>query len=141
MNNLITQCFSVDHEKIDFLFRMYRKYKQHNRYQAALLFEKFSEQLQQHIAWEEDLLFPAYEISAQSKHHDNILLLYQEHQQIINKVESIRQHLIAHTDCEALEQELSELMLLHNEKEEHVLYEQCDRAIDEARCMEIFLDM
>jgi hypothetical protein len=32
-------------------------------------------------------------------------------------------------------------MLLHNEKEEHVLYEQCDRAIDEARCMEIFLDM
>lgn len=86
-------------------------------------------------------MFPAYEISAQSKHHDNILLLYQEHQQIINKVESIRQHLIAHTDCEALEQELSELLLLHNEKEEHVLYEQCDRAIDEARCMEIFLDM
>ena len=42
---------------------------------------------------------------------------------------------------EALEKALSELLLLHNEKEEQVLYVQCDRALTEEQLLTLFLDM
>ena len=43
MQNLVTQFFSVDHERLDFLFRMYRENKKNQRYKAVLLFDKFSD--------------------------------------------------------------------------------------------------
>ena len=61
MQNLVTQFFSVDHERLDFLFRMYQKNKQNQRYKAVLLFDKFSEGMKRHIRWEEELLFPMFE--------------------------------------------------------------------------------
>ena len=66
MQNLVTQFFSVDHERLDFLFRMYQKNKQNQRYKAVLLFDKFSEGMKRHIRWEEELLFPMFDAGADS---------------------------------------------------------------------------
>ena len=53
----------------------------------------------------------------------------------------IRDSLLAQEKCSQLEYELTELMLSHNEKEEHILYGKCDQALDEARLVEILLEM
>ena len=141
-NNLITQFFSVDHERLDFLFRMYREHKKHEPYKAILIFEKFAEGLKKHIEWEEELLFPAYDraISAtqqQSPTH----AMCQEHQEITWLLDKVLDFIKKKQPCEVLEKELTELLLLHNEKEEQVLYIKCDREISDNTLTNILLEM
>ena len=42
MQNLVTQFFSVDHERLDFLFRMYRENKKNQRYKDGGRLNVFS---------------------------------------------------------------------------------------------------
>ncbi|MEQ3657813.1 MAG: hemerythrin domain-containing protein [Glaciecola sp.] len=142
ISNLITQFFSVDHERLDFLFRMYREHKKDEPYKAILIFEKFAEGLKKHIEWEEELLFPAYDrvvksIEQQSPTHAMCL----EHQEINWLLDKILLHIKRKQASEALEKELTELLLLHNEKEEQVLYIKCDRAISDSTLTDILLEM
>ena len=141
MQNLVTQFFSVDHERLDFLFRMYRENKKNQRYKAVLLFDKFSEGLKRHIRWEEELLFPMFEKANGLKGAGPTMVMRQEHGQIEAILEEISDGLKNDDHSEALENTLLELLLLHNEKEEQVLYVQCDRALTKEQLLALFLDM
>lgn len=141
MQNLVTQFFSVDHERLDFLFRMYQKNKQNQRYKAVLLFDKFSEGLKRHIRWEEELLFPMFEKATGINGSGPTMVMRHEHDKIRAMLDEISESLKNDDHSEALEKALSELLLLHNEKEEQVLYVQCDRALKEEQLLTLFLDM
>ena len=141
MQNLVTQFFSVDHERLDFLFRMYRKNKQNQRYKAVLLFDKFSEGLKRHIRWEEELLFSMFEKATGMQGAGPTVVMRHEHDQIRAMLDEISESLKNDKHPEVLEKALSELLLLHNEKEEQVLYVQCDRALTEEQLLALFLDM
>ncbi len=141
MSNLVTQFFSVDHERLDFLFRMYRKSKKENRYIATLLFEKFSDDLKQHINWEETLLFPAFDGSTKLTPSSPTYIMREEHKTIIKLLDKIRSSLIQDVNSDVLESQLTEFLLQHNEQEEQVLYGKCDKAISEEKLLEIFLEL
>lgn len=141
MQNLVTQFFSVDHERLDFLFRMYRENKQNQRYKAVLLFDKFSDGLKRHIRWEEELLFPMFEKATGLKGAGPTMVMRHEHDQIKAMLDEISESLKNDEHSEALEKALSELLLLHNEKEEQVLYVQCDQSLTEEQLLTLFLDM
>jgi len=141
VSHLITQFFSIDHERLDFLFRMYKKNKVHSRYKASLLFEKFSDGLKQHIEWEEQLLFPTYDTYLKDAESSPVKQMLEEHKQILQKLDTIRSRLCNAQNSDALEAELTELLLMHNEKEEQVLYGRCDDSISENKLCEIFLEL
>ncbi len=141
MNNLVAQFFSADHERLDFLFRMYRENKRSERYKAVLLFDKFAEGLKRHIDWEEQLLFPAFDDAMGTQGHGPTKVMRNEHDQIKAMLDEISESLKQDVHCEPLEKALQELLLAHNEKEEQVLYVQCDRVLSEERLLAIFLEM
>jgi len=106
MQNLVTQFFSVDHERLDFLFRMYRENKKNQRYKAVLLFDKFSEGLKRHIRWEEELLFPMFEKANGLEGAGPTMVMRQEHGQIESILEEISEGLKNDDHSEALENAL-----------------------------------
>ncbi len=141
MNNLVTQFFSIDHQRLDFLFRMYRENKGGERYKAVLLFDKFRTDLTRHINWEEELLFPAFDKAMGLNGVGPTEVMRQEHQKIKGLLERISQSLKADEHSENLEKELMELLLLHNEKEEQILYVQCDRTVTDEQLVAMFLEI
>ncbi|MCC2615049.1 hemerythrin domain-containing protein [Aestuariibacter halophilus] len=141
MNNLITQFFSVDHDRLDFLYRQYQRFKLDNRNHAKAFFDKFRDGLKQHIEWEEQLLFPAFEGAAQMHMSGPTFVMRQEHGLIQKLLDHIHEDLCLERDPQALETELEQLLTEHNNKEEQILYVQCDRLIKQNNLADIFLHL
>lgn len=56
----ITHFFTQDHMRMDRLFERYQESKDRDRAWAIALFLEFKNELEQHMKWEEDIIFPVF---------------------------------------------------------------------------------
>lgn len=141
MPNLITQFFSVDHDRLDFLFHMYQQAKETDKEAAIKFFDKFSAGLKRHIEWEENLLFPAFDDALGTHGFGPTAVMRTEHDQIKSMLEQIHSKLNLGQQTDAIEQALLDILQVHNTKEENILYVECDRVLTEQHTAALFLSV
>lgn len=84
--------FLGEHEKLNDLFKDFRKLKKDNASRAWQLFQEFFLILQQHLMVEEKIIFPVF--SRKCRERRNVIeKLLEEHEKIRGHIESIRGHI------------------------------------------------
>lgn len=120
----IKRLMDTDHRRIDRILAALSVVPHRDPEQATTLFNRGRAVLLRHICWEEDLLFPAFE--AKTKTHDTgpTAVMRQEHTQIKAAMMRITHSLDAGdwAGATAAEQELTQILTVHNQKEEQILY-------------------
>ena len=138
----IAQSFEQDHDRLDALWLKFQALKPQEFQQAAACFAEFQTGLLQHIAWEEEILFPAFEMKTGLQGTGPTEVMRQEHRQIQQLLWTIAQALERRDpSSQAEETELRELLASHNMKEEHILYPAIDQQLTDDERREIFLRM
>ena len=124
----ILEFMSHDHDRLDAILAEFCK--EPDAEKARELFLQFDTGLRAHIAWEEDILFPPFEDRTGMRNTGPTAVMRMEHQQI-------RQHLltiletIGETDPSASVNALVQVLTVHNQKEENILYPWLDRTLPE----------
>ncbi len=116
-----------DHNRLRELFRQFQMLRSNDRAKAVQLFESFKTGLEHHIAWEEDVLFPAFE--SQFVHLGwPTQALRREHLEIREFLNAIAEKL-RDENCETDVEELGLEAVLrpHTDKEESILYRMVDQ--------------
>ncbi len=129
----ILKFMSVDHDRLDNKIRMYSAEKLVDIERAESIFLLFKNELERHIIWEEDILFPVFERKAGIKDGGPTSVMRMEHIQIKNHLQEIKK--ILHTKkmqnpCKE-EDDLFKVLESHNQKEENILYPGIDNLTSE----------
>ncbi|MBI3999494.1 MAG: hemerythrin domain-containing protein [Candidatus Omnitrophica bacterium] len=126
----IASFFQKDHERLDRFFDEFQAVKACDAIGAREHFENFRRGLEQHMTWEEDILFPLFESKTDMKGSGPTQVMRWEHEQmrklIKNLQEKIKGEALGDDDQEAA---LIESLARHNRKEESMLYPMVDRLI------------
>ncbi|XOV79896.1 MAG: hemerythrin domain-containing protein [Aestuariibacter sp.] len=138
---MIHQLFSTDHQRLDLLFALYKQHQDSRRELALRLFDKFSFGLEKHIEQEENLLFPEYEKATGYTDKGPTMVMRQEHKMIKQLLQRVRNGLQHNEDVSLLDAELASLLHEHNQKEERMLYVQCQSVIDQGAMAELLLKL
>lgn len=119
----IQRFMGADHRRIDRLIEMFSAHKGTDLMQATVLFTRVRAALLRHLRWEEDLLFPAFEDKTRLRETGPTIVMQQEHAHIKAVMEQITGVLEAGASAglETAEQELAEVLTVHNRKEETIL--------------------
>lgn len=125
MDQMITDFMSHDHDKLDTLFRNYVANKK-NENKAKEFFAAFKGDLELHIVWEEDILFPIFEEKTGILGPTECMKI--EHREIKNYLEKISNG-IGKVATDIFEVGLLEVLGAHNQKEEFILYPQIDHCV------------
>ena len=129
----ILEFMSVDHDRIDNKIRMYGTEKLVDTERAESVFLFFKSELERHIIWEEDILFPVFERKTGIKDGGPTSVMRMEHIQIKNHLQEIKRKLHAKKIQDPCEEEVALFKLLesHNQKEENILYPGIDNLTNE----------
>jgi iron-sulfur cluster repair protein YtfE (RIC family) len=120
---VISEFMSRDHDRLDvFLAELCTKPA---AARARELFARFDADLRAHIAWEEDILFPAFEEKTGMRQVGPTAVMRMEHAQIDQLLQDLKLALETPTSSDAA-QALVEVLSAHNGKEENVLYPALD---------------
>jgi iron-sulfur cluster repair protein YtfE (RIC family) len=124
---------SVDHDRLDGIFEGFKKLKQDDIDGAKTLFLDFKAGLEQHIVWEEDILFPIFEEGTGMHDTGPTAVMRMEHRQIRSFLEEIGEKALDGEFEEIDEAEIGLLEVLgaHNQKEENILYPAIDSLTSE----------
>jgi iron-sulfur cluster repair protein YtfE (RIC family) len=134
----ITTFFETDHRRLDELFAQYRRDIQVDRVVARQSFKRYRSFLERHIFWEEKMMFPLFEEKMGFSGTGPTEVMRKEHALIEKYLSEIAQKL-EEPDGSTVdeEQRLSNIMSLHNRKEEGILYPAIDRALTAVEWQEI----
>ena len=138
----IATYFEADHDRLDGLFKQFQASKRSDFARAKDCFRQFMIGLQQHIIWEEEILFPIFEGKTAMKKTGPTEVMRSEHRQIRDFLEAIHRK-VQHQDPESNTEEsgLLEVLGSHNQKEEQILYPMIDRLLDNQERQAIFMRM
>ena len=139
----ITSFMAKDHDKLDALFKEFRNVKNNNKNKARNFFHEFKINLQKHIVWEEEILFPIFEQKTGMYNIGPTDVMRMEHRQIKEFLEKTHDKIIIGTiqEIDELENSLLEVLKLHNKKEENILYPSIDDFVGEKEKNSIFTKM
>lgn len=121
--NKIMDFMMADHERLDGLFKSYQRSKSTNIKEAMEFFLAFRSDLERHIVWEEEILFPVFEKRTAMVEQGPTMVMRLEHRQIheyLDRIEDALREGIAPADD--LDRNLMDLLNRHNQKEESILY-------------------
>lgn len=139
---LVTQYYESDHDRLDELFRAYQQHKRTDHEKAKELFRQFKFGLQRHIVWEEEILFPLFESRSGLTSNGPTYIMRSEHRQIGKHLEAIHEKVNASDpESDYDEQMMLNILELHNQKEEHILYPAIDRLISDEEREKVFKTM
>ena len=129
----ILEFMSVDHDRLDNKIRMYSAEKLVDIEQAERIFLFFKNELERHIIWEEDILFPVFEKKTGIKDGGPTSVMRTEHTLIKNHLQEIKKELHAKKIQNPCKEEVALLKILesHNQKEENILYPSIDKLTSE----------
>ena len=129
----ILEFMSVDHDRLDNIFEEFKALKHNDIDTAKTLFLDFKTGLQQHIAWEEDILFPIFEQGTGMRDTGPTAVMRTEHRQIKHFLEEIGEKVLtgALEGIDEAEIGLLEVLGSHNQKEENILYPAIDNLTSE----------
>jgi regulator of cell morphogenesis and NO signaling len=138
----ITEFMEQDHDRLDGLFKNFQAVKARDLAQAKQFFSEFKRSLQRHIVWEEEFLFPRFEERAGMSEGGPTAVMRLEHRRIKELLEGIHDRVdTGNMDTGEYEQELKDVLLVHNTKEEAVLYPAIDRCVSEKEAAELIKTM
>ncbi len=129
----ILEFMSIDHDKLDNKIKMYSAEKLVDIEQAESIFLFFKNELERHIIWEEDILFPVFEKKTGIKDGGPTSVMRMEHIQIKNHLQEIKIKLHAKKIQNPCKEEVALFKMLetHNQKEENILYPGIDNLTSE----------
>ena len=124
----ILEFMSVDHDRLDNKIKMYTTEKLVDIESAKNVFLFFKSELERHIIWEEDVLFPVFERKTGIKDGGPTSVMRMEHIQIKNHLQEIKRKLHAKKIQDPCKEEVALFKVLesHNQKEENILYPEID---------------
>lgn len=133
----IHQLYEDDHRRLDALFDSFKDKKHKDPKRAKEVFQEFSKGLEQHMAWEESILFPEYddrlpnELNVTEELRD-------DHSQLLDQLRAIERKL-ERGDLETGREEarLSRILDAHNRSEEQGLYPKLEGLLSDAERREI----
>ena len=129
----ITVFMEQDHDRLDGLFKNFQAEKTRDVAKAKECFSEFKRGLQRHIVWEEEFLFPRFEERTGAGNGGPTAVMRLEHRRVKELLEGIHDRVAAgKTDTDEYERELKDVLLVHNTKEESVLYPGIDGCLSEA---------
>ncbi len=129
----ITEFMERDHDRLDGLFKDFQSAKTGNFAQAKESYSEFKRGLQRHIVWEEEFLFPRFEERTGTTNGGPTAVMRLEHRRIKELLDGIHDRVAAgKTDTDEYEHQLKDVLLVHNTKEEAVLYPGIDGCLAEA---------
>jgi iron-sulfur cluster repair protein YtfE (RIC family) len=128
----ITTFMEEDHDRLDGLFKEFQSLKTREFAKAKEAFAEFKRGLQRHIVWEEEFLFPRFEERTGVGNGGPTTVMRLEHRRIKELLDGVHDGVAAgRADTGEYERELKEVLLVHNTKEEAVLYPAIDRCVTE----------
>lgn len=130
-----------DHDRLDNTFKQFRNIKDTDKNKAMLLFHELKVNLQKHIAWEEEILFPLFENKTGMYDEGPTAVMRMEHRKIKDLLERIHHNLGKNIQTSDLEDGLIEVLTEHNNKEESILYPWIDYSVNEKGKEEAFAKM
>ena len=137
----IHQHYTEDHQRLDDLFHEFQNLKASDLRAAEKSFGEFKADLERHIVWEEEILFPAFEKKFGHQGGPTAVMRF-EHCEIRKYLDVIGRKLAEqnfHTDDE--EMRLEAVLRAHNHKEESILYPMMDQVFSEQERAAMFLEM
>lgn len=138
----ISVTFEQDHDRLDALFNTFQQQKRKDFTKAQEAFVEFKFNLQRHIVWEEDVLFPKWEENSGMAEGGPTQVMRTEHRMIGQCLEAIHEKVQAQNpDSDREEGRLLEILKSHNMKEERILYPSIDQVISEAERAELYQAM
>lgn len=137
----ITQYYEQDHDRLDDLFKQFQQLKGQDRIRAGECFRQFKEGLLRHIAWEEEILFPAFDGKNGLEGMGPTEVMRREHAQIKGRLSEIDRQLCSGAESAPAEEALAATLEVHNHKEEGILYPAIDGQLSEQEVREIFSRM
>jgi regulator of cell morphogenesis and NO signaling len=131
-----------DHDRLDNIFKDFTKVKNSDRSKAKSVFHEFKIGLQEHIVWEEEILFPLFENETGMRDAGPTAVMRMEHRKIKDFLEQIHNNLVdGNVRTDDLEEGLIEVLTEHNNKEENILYPWIDNSTSEQAREEAFTKM
>ena len=138
----ITDFMEQDHDRLDGLFKDFQSAKAGDVEKAKRSFSEFKRGLQRHIVWEEEFLFPRFEERTGMGDGGPTTVMRLEHRRIKELLEGIHDQVaVGSAGTGEYEHELKDVLLVHNTKEEAVLYPAIDRCLSEREAAEMIETM
>jgi len=139
----ILDFMSVDHDRLDNKIRMYSKEKLLDIERAESFFLSFKSELERHIIWEEDILFPVFERKTGIKDGGPTSVMRMEHTQIKDHLQEIKRKLHTKKIQNPCKEEVALFKVLesHNQKEENILYPGIDNLTSEQEKQQMIKQM
>ena len=131
----ICEFYSEDHDRLDGLFEQYLKLKVKEPEEAIKVLEQFKFGLEQHMAWEEAILFSEYDVRIPSADEESPTVdLTFEHQQLRDYLDIVLRKMREKDQGLELEKDearFAELLAAHNFAEEAGLYVRLDEKLSD----------
>ena len=129
----ILKFMCIDHDRLDNKIKKYSTEKLVDIKRAETIFLSFKSELERHIIWEEDILFPVFERKTGIKDGGPTSVMRIEHIQIKNHLQEIKRKLHAKKIQDPCKEEVALFKVLqsHNQKEENILYPGIDNLTSE----------
>lgn len=137
----IKQYYAEDHDRLDGLFGDFERLKKADSARAKESLDAFIAGLKRHMAWEEEILFPAFEEKTGMHGAGPTEVMRLEHREIKRFLEIIVQNFQEEPSTGAEEQAMIELLKAHNLKEESILYPSIDSHLNDEERRAVFLKM
>jgi iron-sulfur cluster repair protein YtfE (RIC family) len=124
---------SVDHDRLDNKIKKYSTEKLVDIERAESIFLSFKSELERHIIWEEDILFPVFERKTGIKDGGPTSVMRIEHIEIKKYLQEIKRKLHVKKIQDPCKEEVAIFKVLesHNQKEENILYPGIDKLTSE----------
>ncbi len=129
----------ADHDRLDGIFIKFQEIKRNDVSIAQSLFSEFKNGLEKHIVWEEDILFPVFEEKTGMKTQGPTVVMRYEHTQIKDFLAKIHEKIQAgNPETDEEEKGMLQVLKVHNEKEENILYPWIDQEFSETDVKNFF---
>jgi iron-sulfur cluster repair protein YtfE (RIC family) len=127
-NTDVSSFYGHDHDDLDSFLKEFQLLKRKDFAQAKPFFRKFKFGLQRHIIWEEEILFLMFELKTGLKDSGPTAVMRQEHILIKQALELLHLKVQRNNpDSEEEEKTLIDILSVHNNKEESILYPAIDQ--------------
>lgn len=128
-----------DHDRLNGLYNIFKELKTTDQNKAKEIFYEFKSDLENHILWEEEILFPRFESKTGMSDSGPTAVMKMEHKEIKDSLNEIFNQLKnGKTQTEELELGLIDVLSEHNLKEENILYPMIDNSVNDTELENVF---
>ena len=126
----VNSTYTEDHEHLRQLFQRFQSLKGTDRSEARNVFHQFKSELERHIRWEEQILFPWFNHKYANLKYSPIPILNREHGQILVYLDDIARKLARDDFDTKVDEDAIEMVIdMHNQKEEGELFPALDKVL------------